>query len=320
MFTPSDAIIECVPNFSEGRNQSVIDAIANAIAAINDVKLLHVDVGEDANRTVYTFAGKPEAVTEAAFQAIKIAQEKIDMRLHHGAHPRMGACDVCPLIPLQNVSMQEVKTYANKLGQRLGDSGIPVYLYEQSATIPFRKKLENIRKGEYEAIPEKMKDIAWKPDFGEAHFNEKFGMMALGARNFLIAYNINLKTENIAITKQIAQRIRTIRKQNDGSYFSNLLQHVKAIGWYMPQYHCTQISTNIVDIDASPILEVFDTIKHIAADFGIDTNGSELIGLIPQRAFKHSKLNIDEAIDYLGLNVVKPFDKDKNIIEYRLFS
>ncbi|MEZ5055348.1 MAG: glutamate formimidoyltransferase [Chitinophagales bacterium] len=320
MFTTSDAIIECVPNFSEGRNQSIIDAIANAISSIKEVKLLHVDIGEDANRTVYTFAGKSEAVIEAAYQAIKIAQEKIDMRMHQGAHPRMGACDVCPLIPLQNISMHEVKMYATKLGQRLGDLGIPVYLYEQSATIPYRKRLENIRKGEYEAIPEKLKNINWKPDFGTTNFNEKFGMMALGARNFLIAYNINLKTENLEIAKQIAHNIRAIRKQNNGSYLSNLFQHVKAIGWYMPQYHCTQISTNIVNIDASPIIEVFDAIKQISADFGIDTNGSELIGLIPQRAFKHATLNLDDAIEYLGLNVVKPFDKHKNIIEYRLFS
>lgn len=318
MFLPSDQLIECVPNFSEGRNQQTIDAIAAAISSVVDIKLMNIDAGWDANRTVYTFAGKPQAILEAAFQAIKTASERIDMRVHKGEHPRMGACDVCPLIPLQNITMDEVVELSGQLGKRVGDLGIPVYLYEYSATQEQRKNLAYLRKGAYEGIEEKIKLTEWKPDFGEQQFNPKFGMMALGARKFLIAYNINLKTTDESIAKDIAKRIREIRNKNDGTYLSDLFQHVKAIGWFMEEFDCAQVSTNITDIEASPIVEVFTEIKKMAKEHGVETNGSELIGLIPQKALRHEIMQLDEAIEYLGLNAVKSFSKDKNIIEHNL--
>ncbi|MBK9794559.1 MAG: glutamate formimidoyltransferase [Sphingobacteriales bacterium] len=319
MFLTSDQLIECVPNFSEGRNQQTIDAIAASISSSAEVKLMNVDIGLDANRTVYTFAGKPQAVLEAAYQAIKTASERIDMRVHKGEHPRMGACDVCPLIALQNISMDEVVELSRQLGKRVADLGIPVYLYEYSATQTQRKNLAYLRKGEYEAIEEKIKLAEWKPDFGEQQFNPSFGMMALGARKFLIAYNINLKTKDESIAKEIAKKIREIRAKNDGTYLSNLFQQVKAIGWFMEEFDCAQVSTNITDIEASPIVEVFTEIKKMAKENGVETNGSELIGLIPQKALQHEIMQLDEAIEYLGLNAVKPFSKEKNIIEYNLF-
>jgi glutamate formiminotransferase/formiminotetrahydrofolate cyclodeaminase len=319
MFLTSDQLIECVPNFSEGRNQQTIDAIAASISSIAEVKLMNVDIGFDANRTVYTFAGKPQAVLEAAYQAIKTASERIDMRVHKGEHPRMGACDVCPLIPLQNISMDEVVELSRQLGKRVADLGIPVYLYEYSATQEQRKNLAYLRKGEYEANEGKIKLAEWKPDFGNQQFNPSFGMMALGARKFLIAYNINLKTKDESIAKEIAKRIREIRTKNDGTYLSDLFQQVKAIGWFMEAFDCAQVSTNITDIEASPIVEVFTEIKKMAKENGLETNGSELIGLIPQKALQHEIMQLDEAIEYLGLNAVKPFSKEKNIIEYNLF-
>ena len=319
MFLTSDQLIECVPNFSEGRNQQTIDAIAASISSSAEVKLMNVDIGLDANRTVYTFAGKPQAVLEAAYQAIKTASERIDMRVHKGEHPRMGACDVCPLIALQNISMDEVVELSRQLGKRVADLGIPVYLYEYSATQAQRKNLAYLRKGEYEAIEEKIKLAEWKPDFGEQQFNPKFGMMALGARKFLIAYNINLKTKDESIAKDIAKKIREIRNKNNGTYLSDLFQQVKAIGWFMEAFDCAQVSTNITDIEASPIVEVFTEIKKMAKENGVETNGSELIGLIPQKALQHEIMQLDEAIEYLGLNAVKPFSKEKNIIEYNLF-
>lgn len=320
MFAATDQLIECVPNFSEGRNHYIIDAIGDAIKNVADVKLLHIDVGFDANRTVYSFAGKPPAVLEAAYLAIKVASELIDMRVHKGEHPRMGACDVCPLIPLQNISMDEVVALSKQLGKRIGDLDIPVYLYEFSATTELRKNLAYLRKGEYEAIEEKIKLPEWKPDFGEQKFHPKFGMMALGARKFLIAYNINLKTRDEAIAKSIARSIREIRSKNDGTYLSDLFQHVKAIGWFMEEFDCAQVSTNITDIETSPVIEVFTEIKKMAKEHGVETNGSELIGLIPQKALQHEIMNMDEAIEYLGLSTVKPFTKEKNIIEYNLLS
>jgi glutamate formiminotransferase/formiminotetrahydrofolate cyclodeaminase len=323
MFSKYDQLIECVPNFSEGRNHAIIDAIAESIRKVDDVKLMNIDIGFDANRTVYTFAGKPQEVLEAAFQAIKKANELIDMRVHKGEHPRMGACDVCPLIPIQHISMNEVVGLSAQLGKRVGELGIPVFLYEYSAANLTRKNLAYLRKGEYEAIEDKMKLPAWKPDFGELKSNSTFGMMAIGARAFLIAYNINLTTKDESIAKQIAKQIRLLREKNDGSYESNLVQHVKAIGWFMQAFDCAQVSMNITDIEKSPIIEVFDMVKKMAQQLGENINGSELIGLIPLKAF-HTKndffdeYDLDKKIEYLGLNAVKPFSKEENIIEYKL--
>lgn len=318
MFLAEDQLIECVPNFSEGRNQTTIDAIASVIKKIAGVKLMHVDAGYDANRTVYTFAGKPLSVLEAAYQAVKTANERIDMRLQKGEHPRMGACDVCPLIPLQHISMEEVAELSKQLGKRIGDLGIPVYLYEYSASSLERKSLSFLRKGEYESISQKIQHQEWKPDFGPSLFNEKFGMMALGARKFLIAYNVNLKSKDLSIAKKIAQDIREIRTKNDGSYESNLLQHVRAIGWWMDEFQCTQVSTNITDIIASPLIEVFDCIRKISGNYGVEVNGSELIGLVPELALRHPRMSVGEAANYLGLDAVKPFNIRERVIEYNL--
>lgn len=321
MFTSTDQLIECVPNFSEGRNQQIIAAIAASISKIDSIKLMNIDIGFDANRTVFTFAGKPAAVEEAAFQSVKIANELIDMRAHIGEHPRMGACDVFPMIPLQNISMKEVVEITKQVGKRIGEElNLPVYLYEHSATKPERKNLAYLRKGEYESIKDKINLAEWKPDFGEQKFNEKFGMMALGARNFLIAYNINLTTKDEAIAKSIAKQIRILRENKDGSFESNLVQNVKAIGWFMQEFNCAQVSMNITDIEKSPIIEVFSLIKKMANEIGADINGSELIGLIPLRALGriNNTIDLETKIIFLGLNAVKPFDMEKNIIEYNL--
>lgn len=318
MFSVNEPLIECVPNFSEGRNQAVIAAIATAIKDVADVKLMHIDAGFDANRTVYTFAGKPQAVLEAAYQAIRTARKLIDMRTQKGEHPRMGACDVCPLIPLQNITMDEVVALSKQLGKRLGDTGIPVYLYEYSATTSQRKNLAYLRKGEYESIHQKIQQAEWKPDFGPVVFNERFGMMALGARKFLIAYNVNLKSKDLSLAKRIAKDIREIRTKNDGSYESDLLQQVKAIGWWMEEFQCTQISANITDIIASPLIQVYDCIRKIAGKYDIETNGSELIGMIPELALRHTKMSVPEAAAYLGLDAVKPFNINERVIEYNL--
>jgi glutamate formiminotransferase/formiminotetrahydrofolate cyclodeaminase len=317
MFTSNDILIECVPNFSEGRNQAVIDAIADEIRNTNEVQLLHIDTGYDANRTVYTFIGKPDAVADAACKAIKKACELIDMEQHTGKHPRMGACDVCPLIPLQNIAMEDVVELSRRLGKRIGALGIPVYLYENSAANADRKNLDFIRKGEYEAIPEKMRQENWKPDFGAAVFNKKFGMMALGARDFLIAYNINLNTEDIAAGKKIAQQIRHKRSvENDAN-----LQYIKAIAWYIAEYGFVQISTNITNFRRSSIFYIYDLVEKLAREAGIEVKGSELIGLIPKAALliqnPSTAPNDDEKIDYairhLGLNKVFPFNKNERI-------
>jgi glutamate formiminotransferase/formiminotetrahydrofolate cyclodeaminase len=318
MFSEDDQLIECVPNFSEGRNLEVIGKIEEAIKSVPAVKLMHIDIGYDANRTVFTFAGKPEAVCEAAYRAVRIAYDTIDMSRHTGEHPRMGACDVCPLIPLRNMTMPETVTWSHVLGERIGEMGIPVYLYEHSAASEKRKNLTYLRYGEYEEIKNKVLLEEWKPDYGPQQFNSQFGMMALGARDFLIAYNVNLKTTDVRIAKHIAAEIRAIRERKDESYESSLFQHVKAIGWMMKEYNAAQVSTNITNIDASPVTEVFNGIRNIAAAYGIETNGSELIGLIPLRALVTTGMSAREAIDHLGLNSLRPFDIKERIIEYNL--
>lgn len=322
MFRHSDILIECVPNFSEGRNKAIIEAIAEEIRQTPSVQLLHIDIGFDANRTVYTYIGKPEAIVEATYKAIKKAYKLIDMRLHAGKHPRMGACDVCPLIPYQNIDMETTKTYVEKLGKQLGDLGLPVYLYENSATTEARKNLASIRKGEYEAIADKIMQKEWDPDFGPTVFNQKFGMIALGARAFLLAYNINLDTKDLSIGKKIA---KAIRDKRDNEKYPQL-QYCRAIAWYIEEYGFVQISTNITNYNASPIFYIFGTVKEIANDFGIRVNGSELIGLIPQKALLvqnpsnkiSDQAKIEDAIEYLGLNQVFSFQKEKRIIDYIL--
>ena len=299
-------LVECIPNFSEGRNSKVIDAIAQSIKNIQNVWLLNVDSGYDANRTVYTFVGDINSVVEAAYRAVVTASELIDMRHHEGTHPRIGACDVFPFVPLGNTNESLLIQKVEELAQRLGDVNIPVYLYEKSAHFPERKNLAIIRKGEYEALPEKLKNEKWRPDYGPFQLNEKFGAMVMGVRDFLLAYNINLESKDVAIAKTIASRVR--ESGNPG-----LLKGVKAIGWWMEAYQCVQVSTNIVDIAHVDLKFVFDTVRDEAAKFDVEVKTSELIGLIPEMLVKRAGKQIlpDEndilklykaVVDYLGLN------------------
>ncbi len=315
------AVIECVPNFSEGRDVKVVEQIVEAISSVQGVHVLHVDSGFSANRTVVTFAGEPAAVVAGAFQGIKQAAGLIDMRKHHGAHPRIGATDVCPLIPVSGISMEETVQYARDLGKKVGDElGIPVYLYEYAATRPERKNLAHIRKGEYEKLSFKLQHADWVPDFGPARFNEKAGATVVGARDFLLAYNINLDTDNVTIAKAIARDVR-----RTGS--------IKAIGWYMEEYKMAQVSMNLTSLKEIPLYVAFETVKKFAGKRGVKVTGSELIGLTPLSCLveagpyfmkkatgaeirqSESEL-IAAAVEALGLDVLKPFDPQERVLEY----
>lgn len=341
-------LMECVPNFSEGRDQAVLDAIAAAIKSVNSVVLLDVDPGSDTNRTVFTMAGEPDAVVEAAFQAIKKAAELIDMSKHHGAHPRMGATDVCPFIPISEMSMEECAEYARKLGKRVGDElGIPVYLYENAASKEEWRNLANVRSGEYEALPAKAKDPYWKPDFGPHEFNAKSGATAISAREFLIAYNINLNTRDKKKAHEIALSIREsgkpardengkLLKDKDGNKINipGLFSHCKAVGWFIDSYDRAQISINLTNYKVTPPYAVLDKVRELASEMGLQVTGSELVGLIPKAALveagKHylskmgestgipERMIMETAIQSMGLSELGPFDLDKKVIEYAI--
>jgi glutamate formiminotransferase/formiminotetrahydrofolate cyclodeaminase len=332
-------IIECVPNFSEGVDYDIINSITGEIASVTGVKLLNVDPGKDANRTVVTFAGEPEAVVEAAFLAIKIAGELIDMRTQKGTHPRMGATDVCPLIPISNITLDEVAVYAEQLAKRVGEElQIPVYLYEHSQPNKSRSNLAAIRAGEYEGFFKKIKLPNWKPDFGPAEMDARQGATVIGARDFLIAYNINLDTTSTNIANEIACEVREtgriVINENGKQRNHGTLKHVKAIGWYIEEYGLAQVSMNLTNIAVTPIHIVFDEVKSKAAGHNINVLGSELIGMIPLKALldagtyfrnkqgkpptlNESKL-IDSAVEAMGLNQLTPFESEKRIIEYLL--
>ncbi len=304
-------LIECVPNFSEGRDKKIINEIALAIQAEKDIQLLEIDSNEDANRTVITFAGSPEAVIEAAFAGIAKASELIDMSQQKGAHPRIGATDVCPLVPLQGISIEETVKYAHKLANRVGNElHIPVYCYEYAALRSERKNLAFIRQGEYEGLAKKMQQHDFQPDFGSPIFNAKTGATVIGARDVLIAYNFNLNTQSVAIAKKIAAEVRA---SGNGTH---KLNYLKAIGWYMEHYGIAQVSTNLTNFRRTSLHLVFQTISQVAKQYGTEVTGSELVGLIPLHALTDDgKMQINEAIDYLGLNVLRPFDPEKKIIE-----
>ncbi|MEL6717806.1 MAG: glutamate formimidoyltransferase [Bacteroidota bacterium] len=329
------SLIECVPNFSEGRDQVVIDAIAGAIRSINGVKLLHVDIGAAANRTVMTFVGEPSKVVEAAFQAIRTASELIDMRQHKGEHPRIGATDVCPLIPIANIELEEVMKYAYKLANRVGmELEIPVYLYEASATQDYRKNLASIRKGEYEGLAEKMNFTKWKPDFGD-NFNARSGATVIGARNFLIAYNVNLNTTSATIAQKIAQEVREsgkiIEEKGRKKRIPGTCKSLKAIGWYIEEYGKAQVSMNLTDFKVTGMHQAFEACRIEASRLGVEVTGSELIGLVPLEALlaagkfyqpqseDHSTLLL-AAIQALGLSEIAPFHIEERVIEYLLES
>jgi len=344
-------IIECVPNFSEGRDSKVLDQIAEAIRSVDGVKLLDVDPGRATNRTVFTFAGSPEAVIEAAFRAIKKSYELIDMTRHTGEHPRMGATDVCPLIPIANISMEETVEWARRLGERVGrELNLPGYFYEFAATTPERKNLAVIRAGEYEGFASKILRPEWKPDFGPQEFNARFGAVVIGARNFLVAYNVNLNTTSTrranAIAFDVREKGRALREgdpltgkpvldaNGEQVFEPGMLKSVKAIGWFIEEYGIAQISMNLTDITVCSVHEAFEAVKLKAEERGVRVTGSELVGLIPKQSlidagkFYLHKQNrstgipereiIKIAVKSLGLDELKPFDPDKKIIEYVL--
>jgi glutamate formiminotransferase/formiminotetrahydrofolate cyclodeaminase len=340
-------LVECVPNFSEGRDMAVIEKITGEIESTEGVKLLDVDPGKDTNRTVVTFIGSPDAVVEAAFRAIARAAEVIDMSKHSGAHARMGATDVCPFVPVSGVTMEDCTELARRLGTRVGDElGIPVYLYEHAASRPERQNLANIRSGEYEGLPEKLQDPEWKPDFGPARFNAKAGATVIGAREFLIAYNVNLNTRDTRVARDIAFAIREkgrLKRDADGQVERDdkgnalrepgIFKACKAVGWYMEDFGRAQVSINLVDYKITPPHLVFDECCRIAEGLGARVTGSELVGLIPLDAmlmagrYYLEKLNktkgvpeselIHTAVLSMGLGDLYPFEPEKKIIEYQ---
>lgn len=335
----TEKTIECIPNISEGRDQQKIDIIANAIKSIKGAHLLHIDSSAAANRTVFTFAGNPNAVTEAAFKMIQKTSELIDMTQQEGVHPRVGAVDVCPVVPLYNVSMEEAISYTKQLGQRVGESlQIPVYLYEHSAKENYRRALPAIRKGQYEGFEEKMKDPKWQPDFGPKKFNKETGATIIGVRNILVAFNIALNTKDVNIANTIAKKMRTsgyIKTENGTNVkVPGLFPKLRAIGWYMKDYEIAQVSFNLLDYSITSPLKVWETCKILAEEMGIEIIGSEVIGLIPeaclleagnhattqnQQNMNNSKQPfIHSAIDLMGLNKLKPFDPQEKVLEYAL--
>lgn len=342
-------LIECVPNFSEGRDPAMLKQITDVIEAVEGVTLLDVDPGKATNRTVVTFVGEPAAVTEAAFQAIKKACEIIDMSKHSGEHPRMGATDVCPLIPIAHISMEETAEWARRLGERVGrELDLPIYLYEAAASTPARKNLALIRSGEYEGLPEKLADPEWKPDFGPARFNAKSGATVIGARDFLIAYNVNLNTTSVrranAVAFDVREKGRVLNDPATGKPLKDpqgepmrepgLLKGVKAIGWYIDEYGIAQISMNITDIGATPLHLAFEACCKSADSRGMRVTGSELVGLVPlqvmlaagkyflrkqQRSVGVSDAELIKiAVKSMGLDELGPFDPKRKIIEYNL--
>jgi glutamate formiminotransferase / formiminotetrahydrofolate cyclodeaminase len=342
-------IIECVPNFSEGRDTGIIKQITDAVESVEGVRLLDVDPGRDTNRTVVTFVGEPEAVCEAAFLAAKKAAELIDMSKHHGEHPRMGATDVCPLVPVSGISMDETAVYARKLAERIGtELEIPVYCYENAASREIRRNLANCRDGEYEGLEKKLADPEWKPDFGPAVFNKRSGATAVGARDFLVAFNVNLNTTSVRRANAIAYDVREKgRPKRDGDQSNGRivrdetgdpvmipgsLKSVKAIGWYIKEYGIAQISMNLTNISVTPVHIAFDEVCRRADARGVRVTGSELVGLIPLRSIldagryflekqqRSTGIPDDEiikiAVKSLGLNDVHPFKPGEKIIEY----
>src|SRR5216110_650202 len=348
-----EKLIECVPNFSEGRDEDVIRQISDAIKSTDGVSLLDVDPGATTNRTVVTLAGSPEAAIEAAFRGIQKAAELIDMHKHKGAHPRMGATDVCPFIPVSNVSWEEAIECAKKLGKRVGEElKIPVYLYEKAAKDKSRSNLAVIRAGEYERFFEKIKQPEWKPDFGPTIFNEKSGATVIGVRDFLIAYNVNLNTKSVRRANAVAFDVREQGrvKTEDGTPSGNpildangepvripgMLKHVKALGWFVKEYGIAQVSMNLTNIEETPLHAAFDACCESAARRGLRVTGSEIVGMVPKKSLvdagryflRKQKCSegaseeelMDIAIRSMGLGELKPFDPNEKVIEFKIES
>jgi glutamate formiminotransferase/formiminotetrahydrofolate cyclodeaminase len=346
-------LIECVPNFSEGRDRNIIRQITDVIETVDGVSLLDVDPGASTNRTVVTFVGSPDAAVEAAFRAIKKAAELIDMRKQKGAHPRMGATDVCPFIPVSNVSWEEAIGCANRLGKRVGDElKIPVYLYEKAAKNESRSNLSVIRAGEYEGFFEKIKQPEWKPDFGPDVFNEKSGATVIGVRDFLVAYNVNLNTKSVRRANSVAFDVREQGrgKTEDGTPWGKpvldpngepiripgMLKHVKAIGWFVKEYGIAQVSMNLTNIEETPVHVAFNACCESAAKRGLRVTGSEIVGMVPKKSLVDAgryflrkqqwsegaseEELIDVAIRSMGLSELKPFDSKEKVIELKIES
>ncbi len=347
----TNALIECVPNFSEGADKNIIKQITDAIEAVEGVMLLDVDPGKATNRTVVTFVGNPDSVIEAAYQAIKKASELIDMSKHKGEHPRMGATDVCPLIPVSGISMEETAAYANKLAARVGSQlNIPVYLYEYAQPNDARKNLSVIRAGEYEGFFDKIKLPEWKPDFGPDVMNERAGATVIGARDFLIAYNVNLNTKSVRLANSVAFDVREAgRVKREGNPITGkvvkdengndvripgTLKAVKAIGWFIEEYNIAQISMNLINYKVTSVHQAFDEVCKSAESRGLRVTGSELVGLIPLEALldagrhylkkQNRSIGVSEselihiAVKSMGLDELAPFDPARKIIEYKL--
>ncbi len=341
-------LIECVPNFSEGRDMSIIKQITNEIESVEGVLLLNVDPGKATNRTVVTFVGAPEAVVQAAFLAIKKAAELIDMSQHKGAHPRMGATDVCPLIPIAHISMEETAEWARRLGAMVGHLlSIPVFLYEAAASKPERKNLAHIRAGEYEGLSEKLKKPEWLPDFGAAVFNPKAGATVIGARDFLVAYNVNLNTTSVRRANSVAFDVREqgriltdekgktlLDEKDEPKRQAGMCKSVKGIGWFIEEYGIAQVSMNLTNINETPLHIAFEACCKSAENRGMRVTGSELVGLIPKRVLieagqyflkkQQRSAGISEeeiikiAVKTFGLDELSPFDPSKRVIEYLL--
>ena len=342
-------IIECVPNISEGRDQKVLDAVAAAVRAVEGVTLLDVDPGAETNRTVFTFVGGPEAVAEAAFRLVESASKLIDMRQHHGAHARMGATDVVPFVPVGGgATMDDCVALANEVGRRVAEKlDIPVYLYERAATKPERRSLAEVRKGEYEGLAAKLQDPAWAPDYGQPVFNEKSGATIVGARPFLVAYNVDLNTTDKKLAHDIALEIREQGRKvkgPDGKILKDergrdvtkpgKFKSIRAVGWYIPEFGRAQVSINVLDYNVVAPHTVFDEIERQALERGMRVTGSEIVGLVPLEALKMAGRHylaaqgktpaapepdlLETARISLGLCDVKPFETDKAVIDYRL--
>ena len=336
-------IIECVPNFSEGKNENTFAAIKLALEKTGGVKLLNLEPDADYNRVVVTMAGDENGILEGAVNACKAAAENIDMTTHKGEHPRLGAIDVVPFVPVKNSTMEDCIKIAEKFGERISkELGVPVYLYEEAARKPERKSLSDIRKGEYEGLEEKLKDPEWAPDYGEAKFNPKLGAIVTGARFFLIAYNVNIKSTDVNIAKEIAEILREsgrAKRDDQGNVIKvngktvkepGRLQHVKGMGVSLEKHNITQVSMNLTNYNITPLHIAFEEVKKEAARLGAEVNGSEIVGLVPLEAILKAgrfysgdeitdeKELVDLAIEKLGLSSLNRFDKKEKIIDYMI--
>jgi glutamate formiminotransferase/formiminotetrahydrofolate cyclodeaminase len=336
-------IIECVPNFSEGKNENTFNAIKNSIDKTKGVKLLNLEPDADYNRVVVTMAGDENGILEGAVNACKAAAENIDMTTHKGEHPRLGAADVVPFVPVKNSTMDDCVSIAEKFGERISkELNVPVYLYEEAAKKPERKSLSAIRKGEYEGLKEKLKDPHWAPDFGEAKFNPKLGAIVTGARFFLIAYNVNIKSTDVKIAKEIAETLREsgrAKRDDQGNIIKvngktlrepGRLKNVKGMGVSLEKYNITQVSMNLTNYNITPLHIAFEEVKKEATRLGAEVDGSEIVGLVPLEAilkagrfYSEDKITnekelVDLAVEKLGLSSLNTFVKEEKIIDYMI--